>query len=266
MPENNQTEANGGIHTDKNNEVSSAGLWLIVGVGVIAILIVAYVGTFYVNQYSERIRFVTVNSLSVLVAVAVAIQVYVNRRQWEAMQRQLDLMELQWKETRRGIESSEQSSIHAQRAYVVAKIEGLGPYDDQLQFDLRIENGGNTPANNVCVYYSTEMRKSPPWPIQSVEGPAEQHTFETRFDKTERLGVVAPNGGYFVITTVPPVPFPLVASTEYNRWETGGYKFYCWGTIEYDDIFGERRRTDFCFYQSRKYPHGYPCEHSNQAT
>jgi hypothetical protein len=84
-----------------------------------------------------------------------------------AMINQTELMMLSLEETRKivgqnertiqttekSVEVAEKTSIYAQRAYVTAKIRDIGEGDDTLQFRLRIENGGNTPANNVMVIF-----------------------------------------------------------------------------------------------------------------
>ncbi|HKR14401.1 MAG TPA: hypothetical protein VJT15_20205 [Pyrinomonadaceae bacterium] len=190
--------------------------------------------------------------------------------QEKAMQGQLATMREQAELTKESIELAEKASIYAQRAYVVAKIKDIGDYDDLFQFRLQIENAGNTPANNVCVYYSFEMRDEPPRPMQTIdeaaEAPVRQAIFDTTFDKTERLGVIAPNGGHFIVTTMPPVDIDLsVNGPNYMRWQSGIYRFYCWGTIVYEDIFGKERGTPFCFYQSQNHVDGYPGEQGNQA-
>jgi hypothetical protein len=257
MPQN--VEANDKPDKANNNHRSARynGLWWIAIGGIICFLALLFGGIYHPNL-TERVKFVTVNALSLLVLVVVAVQVLFNRRQWDVMKRQ-------WEETQRGIKSAEESSISAQRAYVVAKIEDIGQRDSTLQFRLRIENGGNTPANNVCVFFASELRESPPWDMASkqfLEMPEKQISFDTSLSHAERLGVIAPNGSYQIVST-PETSFKSPA--EYQRFGYGELNFFCWGRIVYEDIFSQKRHTDFCFFQSQKKPFGYPCEHGNKA-
>lgn len=87
---------------------------------------------FFLPNMKERMKFFTDGTLSWLIFIVVGVQAYIYRRQWEVMERQ-------WKETQRGIESAEKNSIYAQRAYVTAKIRDTGERDNTLQFRLQIE-------------------------------------------------------------------------------------------------------------------------------
>jgi len=51
--------------------------------------VLAFIAWYFVNEHSERIRFITVNSLSLLVVVIIAIQSVIYRREWRVMQRGL---------------------------------------------------------------------------------------------------------------------------------------------------------------------------------
>jgi hypothetical protein len=160
------------------------------------------------------------------------------------------------------VETVEKTSIYANRAYVVAKIKDTGPNDGLLMFRLRIMNNGNTPANDVVVNYAYGLKDKPPHE-QTPDGLV---VYDAGFTETERLGLVSATGSYHVIST-PTVQFPFqhVHPHEHKLWETGSLKFYCWGRIVYEDIFNEKRHTDFCFVLSDEHPTGYPCEHGNQA-
>lgn len=167
--------------------------------------------------------------------------------------------------TQRSVDIAEKNSIYAQRAYVVAKMKDVGLRDSSLQFRFRIQNGGSTPANNVCVTYECSLRDSPPWSVYDLEvaGKTEkQVVFDVPSSLSERLGVIAPHGSYEVLTT----PETYFQSTEqFDGFGNNELKFYCWGRIIYEDIFNTPRHTDFCFYQSQSRPDGYPCEYGNEA-
>jgi hypothetical protein len=214
----------------------SLGAAILSGVGVL----LSRVFETQAAQYT----FISQSVLNVLIIAAIAVQALIYRRQWDSMQDSLH--------------QTEKSSIYAQRAYVVAKINDIGKYDDLFQFGLRIENAGNTPANDVIVHYGYGLREKPPHQDASDIG-----------SETERLGLISPNGGNHVLNT-PTVPIPYPITTPEHKqftsgWESETLKFYCWGRITYEDIFNEKRRTDFCFFHSRKHPYGYACELGNEA-
>jgi ABC-type multidrug transport system fused ATPase/permease subunit len=137
----------------------------------------------YVNEHSERIRFITVNSLSLLVVVIIAIQAVIYRREWRVMQKglrqtdrmidkmheQLDAMkeqaavmtaqvEIAGKAiavAERDAEAAEKSVALAQEALDVEQapyfgitnieIQGLGVAHCP-QIEITFMNGGRTPA------------------------------------------------------------------------------------------------------------------------
>jgi hypothetical protein len=225
------------------------GLRRIVKLAAFCFAVIVVIGVFH-PSLAERWKFGTDMTVNLLIALVVAIQAYIYVGQWDVMERSL--------------RSAKQSTIDANRAYVVAKIKDLGPSDEVIQFGLTVENGGNTPANNVTVHHAAAFREEPPWKMLSMADLTEQLLFETVFDDTDRLGVLAPNGGSQIVTTNR-VEFPMLGSPEYDGWESGGNKVYCWGTIEYTDIFTHPRQTYFCFEMSVKYREGYPSVHGNKA-
>jgi hypothetical protein len=161
--------------------------------------------------------------------------------------------EAQFETTAIGITTAEKSAIYANRAYLVAKIRNDEPY----HFKLAIENGGNTPANNVRVNYTCRVMQDPPWRLDEQ---TKQIVYDIGFDIEVRLGVIAPNGSHGTVQTVAFTPH---TDSEKQEWEHG-VKLYCWGRIYYEDMFNEGRHTDFCFYKSYKQPQGYPCEYGNE--
>lgn len=249
----------GGLYIVLVGAVLVAGLWWLSRVFIVV---------------TDKYTFWAQGGANILIFLAILAQVLIYRRQW-------DVMERQWNQTQRGIESAEKSSIDANRAYVIAKIKDTGPYDDGFQFRLTIENGGNTPANNVCVNYWCDFGE-PPWRMQPVEEsppnvPIEQVIFETtKAGTTERLGVIGPRGSQ-VFTTMPPILVDMSPGSEAcERWDSGQARFYCWGTIVYEDMFKKARQSHFCFCLWRKTAEGYvsfeqletgfPCEHGNYVT
>jgi len=255
MVEDNQTTKNANSantgqeygYTGELRGVFIAGAW-----GLTGLILVAACWP----NLTERMKFF-VSTLWVLVtAFAVIAQAVIYRKQWAVMEDGLKRSDASIELSRQSIGFAEQSSIYSQRAYVVAKIRDIGGFDESLQFRLRIENSGNTPANDVTVLYSFGLREEPPH--KETEG---QVVYDIGFTETERLGLIAPNSGYHVIST--PETFFQIGEAE--RFGQGELTFYCWGRIVYEDIFNQKRHTDFCFYQSQKRQQGYPCKHGNYA-
>lgn len=268
------------------------------------LLLIAAAGIALLICFSQKITpenaaaysFVAQNLLSLLIFLAVVAQalIYVSQRnlmhrQWRSMQGQLDAIEQQGKTMRRqaiaavsgarfardsltetknlvtqnarsiklaetGIEAAEKSAIYANRAYLVAKIRN----DDAYHFKLAIENGGSTPANNVKVSYACRVMQDPPWQLDQETN---QVVYDIGFDITVQLGVIAPNGSHGTVETV---NFTPRTDPERQEWEHG-VKLFCWGWIYYEDIFDEKRHTEFCFYKSLQQPQGHPCDYGNEA-
>lgn len=67
---------------------SSPLIWAL-GAGIVGFATLVVVGVFFVTVNSERIRFVTVNVLSLLVLLAILVQTYIYNKQWQVMQQGL---------------------------------------------------------------------------------------------------------------------------------------------------------------------------------
>lgn len=167
MLQNKQGDNDPGKRNRKNNDDSQSGWWLIVIAAFFLLSAVALVG-FALIEHKDRISFLTVNALSTLVFVAIAMQVYIYRRQWRAMQGQLHAMKEQARimdeslaETRniatqseRAIEVSERNAKTAQdalyvseRAYIgIRNIEMSVGSNDEPSLTIIWINGGKTPA------------------------------------------------------------------------------------------------------------------------
>lgn len=173
-----------------------------------------------------------------------------NEKTVEAMQGQLDAMKEQAQimgesliQTKRAIaasdaqvhiaalavETAEKSAIYAQRAYLsVAKgeIRGSG-------FLLRIENSGNSPANDVQMKAVAEMR-SGALPVPDPGSTGGSYSY---------LGLIAP-GGY----SEPKVTSDIeLSGAKQDELVQSGLEWWCAGVITYKDVFGNTRRTKFCF-------------------
>lgn len=262
-------------------------VWAVM-VAIVGFAVLIIVGRVFVDEHSERIKFVTVNTLSLFVLLAILVQAYIYGKEWRVMQQglrqtdkiiestkrglaqtdqmiekmegQLEVMrqqvvasETQFRVTLEGIRVGEKNSIYANRAYVAASI---GQIEEGFRFHLRIENSGNTPANDVRVNYGCSLREKPP--VEKAENGQLSYHSDWRYE--EALGVIAPKGASTMVTP----KFNQLTGPEHQKWKLSQLKFYCWGTIVYDDIFHERRQTWFCFHQSQPHPHGYPDEYGNE--
>src|SRR5438094_6873661 len=89
MPQNDQTNQDSNRPNKKNDSSSHAGLWWILIAGGIFLVALLVLNIFLPNL-TERVKFFTVNALSLLVVAIIAVQAYIYRRQWGAMERSLE--------------------------------------------------------------------------------------------------------------------------------------------------------------------------------
>jgi|SRR5712692_7473039 len=169
MPQNDKANGDPSKTDKKDNRTSHAGLWWIVLAGGVLFLVLLFVSV-YLPNLTERVKFFTVTALSLLVVVVIAVQAYIYRRQWEAMENQTE---------------------YAQRAYVSIPIANLDVGEDFGRnqffiFSLRIKNCGNTPANDVEVVLTTGVEAEPPDPRL----PASNN------DSPSILGLIAPGSDF----------------------------------------------------------------------
>lgn len=130
------------------------------------------------------------------------------------------------------VEVAQQNMIYAQRAYVSITSGDV----NWARFLLRIENSGNTPANNVEILALADVRPAP-LPTPGFQEPSS--------DRFIYLGLIAPSS-YFerevrLTTEISDEERPLIGR--------GDLKLWCSGLIRYLDVFGQTRHTKFCFYQ-----------------
>jgi hypothetical protein len=71
--------------------------------------------------------------------------------------------------------------------------------------------------------------------------------------------LLAPDGGGNTSTIDNPLPTGLIEPLMRN-----GLKLYIFGTIFYEDIFGKKHWTQFCFYPSRNMDASLPCPIHNE--
>lgn len=72
-------------------------------------------GSIFIPNMTERIKFFTVNALSVLVLLAIAVQAYIYRKQWEAMDTQAGTMQNQLKAMEDSLTETRKMVTHNER-------------------------------------------------------------------------------------------------------------------------------------------------------
>src|SRR5437870_3206136 len=94
MPDNASTDKSQDINHEKPDKpraiFSSSGLWIIGVVGTILLAGIGSVAYYDVGEKSFRINFMVASTLNLLIFVAILVQAFIYKRQWEAMQDGLD--------------------------------------------------------------------------------------------------------------------------------------------------------------------------------
>ncbi|MDQ3819794.1 MAG: hypothetical protein M3362_19265 [Acidobacteriota bacterium] len=162
MPEDDKTDNNPqeADNKDERAAVTNArsdrfpiGLRLILfscGGALVILLIVSIIHPYM----TERVKFFTVNALSILVLAVILVQAYIYRRQWEAMQGQLDAMKDQAATMREQVElaTKQVEAINiSERAYIGIETVGLSNLEvgKVPRIVMIIKNAGRTPAKKV---------------------------------------------------------------------------------------------------------------------
>ena len=169
--------------------------------------------------------------IALLTVAAILFQVFVNHKQWEAMQDGLT-------ETRKTIEQSERSMMYSQSAYVsVGEIvfEGyrIGERPNAM---VKVYNTGTTPAYNVLVFAHLYYKKHPFFFT---------HTEVQDWSDVGRKpfpSVLGPHGD----DTTQPIFFDRPLDARLLELEKT-QPLHFWGLITYTDIFGRDRWTEFCY-------------------
>lgn len=281
---------------DTDNRTSRGWLLSIGGLTLLLLLVVCWVGFWIFHVYTDRAKFISDGWLNVLILAAILLQVYiyfrqrdVMKEQWQAMQASLDrtdrviekmqsqldevqkqsgLMESSLAQTRTLVEQNEravqaaeanvktieETSRFINQAYLTVTIEKI---EEGFEFHFRIENSGNTPANNVRVWFNCRMDVKPPYNV--LDG--EQVVYDNPDENRIGLGLIGSKGSQRFQT---PKRDSQFLEGEWNKWQLGQIQYYCWGKIYYRTMFDDNRETRFCFFQKRGYPNGFPCEYGNE--
>lgn len=207
-------------------------------------------GSIFIPNLTERVKFFTVNALSLLVFVAIVVQAHIYRRQWEVMKTQEGILERQAKAfeaqvvaMQESMKIAQQTMIYAQRAYLAISERRIDSPDQKyLFFRLTIKNFGLTPASHVRIFATAEMRKQPPDPHDTSS--ADWHD----------LGLIPPGEAVEAISNSIGKTQEDWASQRRRSRNADRVDFYCWGIVQYRDIFEEDRETSFCLIEDLQGP------------
>jgi hypothetical protein len=224
------------------DHVLPVGLRRIVMFTGIALLILLVVSIFMPNL-TERVKFFTANTLNLFLLLAVAVQAYIYRRQWEVMERQ-------GKEIERQSEQAKRHTIDTLRAYI--SIRTVVP-DLPRQILVEIVNFGQTPAHQVQFAHRVAVRTL-------REGPDEfsPESFDWGILPSAPLAPTMPNEKRLLLGGIP--------ESDMAKLHDPKYRLYFWGIIRYKDIFRTTRYTRFAAFCSLQHKTVVTCSNGNDAT
>jgi len=215
------------------NDYKSLG-WAVLAAFVIGFAVLVIVGRFYVNEHSERVRFVTVNALSWCVLLAILVQTYIYRRQWAVMDRQLTKTDQMIAAMQGQLSVMRDAWLVGESAYMGIDnviLDRLTP-NDNLIATLVTLNGGRTPAWTVHVH------------VNFVIVPPEMNPPQVNisFSGGRGFSFIPPGGGMRHTQ----VMFEGTVTTEHvAAVKAGTMDLYLVGKIMYRDFTGEQRERRF---------------------
>lgn len=170
---------------------------------------------------------------SFLTALTLGVLIYhgiMMGRQWEAMGKQSELMNTSTEQAKRAHIDQNRAYVAVKRIHLKNTIQSGKPVEVLIVF----ENSGQTPARNVL-----EQVNYGPLPI------ATDFSWMTQMPliepKKSSLAIIPARGEYEGRK-------PLQASKEDVALIKGDVRLHIFGYIQYLDIWGNARRTMFCYY------------------
>jgi hypothetical protein len=141
----------------------------------------------------------------------------------------------QWRATRESLEIAERAWVTATQ-FKFADHPRVGEIP---RATIDFTNAGNSPAANVkLIRFMTFTNGLYPQPGPELDRLPE-------IGSAERLstGVIGPSGAIHTDIALG----RAITEDEFKRIQTGASRLYVFGVLEYNDIFGKARRTEFCF-------------------
>jgi hypothetical protein len=141
-----------------------------------------------------------------------------------------------WLATRALVEGAEVNADRQLRAYVMIRDVIIDDFEtDKIPRPrVTIKNSGLTPARNVTVWCTVGFDHYP-------------HTLPLPRRPQDALPLtpIAPQGTY---TTEPKIKQGELTLATWAALEAGTHAIYVMGEIRYEDVFGQRRETDFLLF------------------
>jgi fumarate reductase subunit D len=152
MPKNDEAKSNSDQSADNHRRAPQTGLWTIFAAAGIFIVVLLLL-SIYLPYMSERIKFFTLNALSISVLAAIVVQAYIYRRQWETMERQGKSMHGQLATMNRQADvmaNQLEAMAISERAYLsIENLSILPITTNVLTITGDIVNVGRTPAFEI---------------------------------------------------------------------------------------------------------------------
>jgi hypothetical protein len=144
-----------------------------------------------------------------------------------------------WKSTSKLVVGAEKTAERQLRAYVMVPhvtIKNIKRHDgivDQFFVFITVKNFGQTPAT-YCTYW--------------VELSAHEFLLKTPLKKPDSaknsgIGIIAPGDKFTIRTEIPLL-------SDGGEIHNGRYALYVYGKFNYNDAFGGKQTTDFCFMRN----------------
>ena len=239
----NQRDAQGSYSLSQVSPVSlpiSLRRILLVGGILLAALLVVSV---FLPHLSERVKFFTVNALSLLVLFAIALQAYIYRRQWETMERQWLAMREQTEIMRDTLAESRDTFYVGQRAYIgvvsvrFADNAYLAVGREPI-IHITIINAGNTPAWTISARAHLAIGSEAPEYLTAAEVDTidQTHIGHVMLPKVEKELVIETH--------------VKISHNQINKIINNEEYFYIRGRIYFTDISKAQRNFPFCVVYS----------------
>jgi hypothetical protein len=246
MKQDNQSD--GSTSNASNNKPSRFRLrWIFVAGGVLLVALLFI--SIYLPNLTERVKFFTVNALSLFVLVAIVVQAYIYRGQWKAMQESLIETRNLIKQNERAVKAAEHtadltdkfSRINS-RAYVFIDKAALDAPISSGKFPLPkivLKNSGRSPA------YSHRVRINNAFLAGEAVEKAKKGIMPDLGRVNEKgLGIIGAGQLIFLHWT----RGIWKTSEDEQLAITGISTYYVWGIIRYSDIFGDEHSSKFSLY------------------
>lgn len=222
---------------DKNNKGTkerNAGLWLIVLTGGIILAVLLFVSVYLPNM-TERVKFFTVNALSISILAAIAVQAFIYLKQQEIMRGQLDVMKASIRQTKRFFDLTERPSLG-----IEGEMEFSQEPNGERYIEVIIKNSGKSPAVQVRSGITTGIQIPDTYvPIDRCPEPAKGEMMGM-----ESRGVIAISGSTYLSSK-------NLTIEEFEGVIKGELQYFIWIYVTY--LKNSRQRKPYIFESYSRY-------------